>query len=531
MSQISVNNLSFSYESSYDPVFENVSFTLDTDWKLGFIGRNGRGKTTLLNLLLGRYPYKGSITASVSFDYFPFEVKNVARNTVDVIKSCIAPYDEWECEMQRLLDLQTEQALEAYGDLFERYTYADGYTIESLIEQEIGKMGMSSEILSRPFDTLSNGERTRVLLAALFLKHDNFLLIDEPTNHLDAKGREAIADYLAAKKGFILVSHDRDLLDRAVDHILCINRANIEVQQGNYTSWQINKDQQDAFELAENNRLTKEVANLTLAAQQKAGWSDRLERTKIGNRPQDQVPPDRGFIGHKSAKMMKRAKVIEQHAQRALQEKSALLKNLEQADALKLSPLHYRNSRLVQAIGLSINYGNQPLFQGLDFMVEQGDRVALCGGNGCGKSSILKLLLGQNIPSTGQLLYSGDLIISYVAQDTSFLQGDLKAFALNQQIDESLFKAILRKLDFSRIQFEKDMSEFSGGQKKKVLLAKSLCQQAHLYVWDEPLNFIDILSRVQIEELILRSAPTMLFVEHDKRFVQNIATKIVTIGN
>ncbi|WP_312645257.1 ribosomal protection-like ABC-F family protein [Hydrogenoanaerobacterium sp.] len=530
MSQINANNLSFSYDSSYDPIFENVSFTIDTDWKLGFIGRNGRGKTTLLNLLLGRYSYSGSITAPVSFDYFPFEVEDTAQNTIDVMKSSIAPYAEWEQEMQRLLALQTEEALLAYGDLLEHYIAADGYTIDSLIEQELGKLGMNGEVLSRPFDTLSNGERTRVLLAALFLKHGNFLLIDEPTNHLDAQGREAVANYLAAKKGFILVSHDRDLLDRVADHILSINRTNIEVQRGNYTSWQQNKDRQDAFELAENDRLKKEVSKLTAAAKQKAGWSDRLESTKIGHRPPDQVPPDRGFIGHKSAKMMKRAKVIEQHAQRALEGKSALLKNLEHADSLKLSPLPYRSTRQVQAVNLSIHYGDQPLFDHLNFTVEAGERVALCGGNGCGKSSILKLLLGDNIPSTGQLLHSGDLIISYVAQDTSFLQGDLKTFAQHEQVDESLFKTILRKLDFSRVQFEKDMSEFSGGQKKKVLLAKSLCQQAHLYVWDEPLNFIDILSRVQIEQLILEFSPTMLFVEHDKRFVENIATKKVVIG-
>ena len=529
VSQINVSHLSFRYDTSFDPIFEDVSFTLDTDWRLGLIGRNGRGKTTLLQLLLGRYPYQGAITASVDFEYFPFDVEEPSHETLAVMKSCIAPYREWELQMERLLDDGSEAALSEYGTVLEQYLSADGYTIDSRIEEELGRLGMPGELLHRPFDTLSHGERTRVLLAALFLRPGCFLLIDEPTNHLDGPGRDAVADYLAGKKGFILVSHDRELLDRATDHIMAINRSDIEVQQGNYSVWQENKDRRDAFELAENERLKKDIARLGAAAKQRAGWSDALESTKIGHRPPDQVPPDRGFIGHKSAKLMKRAKVIERRAQQAVEEKSALLKNLETADELKISPLDWRNRRLLEVSGLSIDYGSGPLFEPLSFAVEPGERVALCGSNGCGKSSILHLLLGEDIPHEGGVLLSSGLEISFLPQDTSSLRGGLREFAQRREIDESLFKAILRKLDFSRVQFEKDIAEFSGGQKKKVLLAASLCERAHLYVWDEPLNFVDILSRVQIEELILRSGPAMLFVEHDRRFTDRIATKIVQL--
>ncbi len=121
------------------------------------------------------------------------------------------------------------------------------------------------------------------------------------------------------------------------------------------------------------------------------------------------------------------------------------------------------------------------------------------------------------------------LKISYVSQDTSFLSGNLSDFAMEHDIDESLFKAILRKLDFSREQFAKDISDFSGGQKKKILIAKSLCEKAHLHIWDEPLNFIDVISRMQIEELLLEFKPTILFVEHDNAFCENIATKTVRL--
>ena len=157
----------------------------------------------------------------------------------------------------------------------------------------------------------------------------------------------------------------------------------------------------------------------------------------------------------------------------------------------------------------------------------RGDRIALEGKNGCGKSSILKLLYGHSIDYLGIKERGSNLTISYVPQDTSRLRGTLSDFAFSEHIDESLFKAILHKMGFQRQQFEKDITNFSEGQKKKALIAKSLCQQAHLYIWDEPLNFIDTYSRIQIENLLMQFRPTMIFVEHDKTFQNKIATRII----
>ncbi len=193
--------------------------------------------------------------------------------------------------------------------------------------------------------------------------------------------------------------------------------------------------------------------------------------------------------------------------------------------------LAYHKNRLAELENLSIFYGEKVICQDIGFTVEQGDRIAISGKNGSGKTSILKLICGEDISYTGTFRKGSQLKISYVSQDTSHLRGNLTDYAANNGIDESLFKTILRKLDFSRIQFEKDMSSFSGGQKKKVLIAKSLCEKAHLHIWDEPLNFIDIISRMQIEELLLEYAPTLIFVEHDSEFCKNIATKIVELGH
>ena len=165
----------------------------------------------------------------------------------------------------------------------------------------------------------------------------------------------------------------------------------------------------------------------------------------------------------------------------------------------------------------------------VSFQVERGERVALEGGNGSGKSSLLKLLLGEDIDHTGRVERASGLVVSYVSQDTGHLAGGLTDYARGLEIDESLFKTILRKLGFERVQFEKDMADYSGGQKKKVLIAGSLCQKAHLYVWDEPLNFVDIYSRMQIEALLKRFSPTMVFVEHDRAFREMVATRRVLV--
>ncbi|TMV48784.1 ABC-F type ribosomal protection protein [Paenibacillus mesophilus] len=492
MSLIQVKHLTFAYDGSYDNIFEDVSFNLDTDWKLGFTGRNGRGKTTLLNLFLGKYEYRGSISAQVQFEYFPFHVENKGHNTLDVIGDFYPDYVHWE------------------------------------LMREMSLLKVSEDVLYRPFDSLSNGEQTKMMLAALFLKENRFLLIDEPTNHLDMEARHLVSQYLNMKSGFILVSHDRAFLDNCVDHILSINKTNIEIQKGNFSDWWERKERQDQYELAENDKLKKDIKRLAQAAERTSGWSHEVEMTKNGTRNSGSKV-DKGYIGHKAAKMMKRSKNLEHRQHSAIEEKSALLRNVESSESLMLSQLSYHKSQLAELDRVSIHYGDKTVCADVSFTIEKGERIALSGRNGTGKSSILKLIVGEDIPYTGVFRMGSQLKISYVSQDTSHLQGTLTDYARDQGIDESLFKAILRKLDFSRIQFEKDISSFSGGQKKKVLIAKSLCEEAHLHVWDEPLNFIDVISRMQIEQLLMEHNPTIVFVEHDREFCNNIATKIVKL--
>ena len=494
MSIIQINNLSFTYDGSFDPVFENVSFQIDTNWKLGFIGRNGKGKTTFLKLLTGEYEYSGSILSSVEFEYFPYRIENKEQLTYEIAEYVNPAMEQWE------------------------------------LLRELNLLDADAEILYRPFCSLSFGEQSKVLLAALFLKEHAFLLIDEPTSHLDAAARDKVAEYLSHKKGFILVSHERDFIDRCVDHVLVLNRRSIEVCKGNFSSWYRDKTARDEAERRQNERLKKDIVKLKEAAKRTERWSDKVESTKTGSRVAG-LRPDRGHIGHQAAKMMKRSKTLEHRRENAVQEKEKLLKDVESLDSLKLNILKHHSSRLIALRDLSIRYpdADEPLFENFSMEIRPGDRIALSGKNGCGKSSLIRLILGEEVPHTGEIYTAGGLRISYISQDTSYLRGTLSEFAAEYGLDGSLFRTVLAKLGLERSQFETRIETYSEGQKKKVLLAKSLCEPAHLFIWDEPLNYIDIFSRIQLEDLLLSCCPTMLFVEHDRTFREKIATETISL--
>ena len=510
MSQISVNGLTFCYEGSFDNIFEDLSFSIDTDWKLGFIGRNGKGKTTFLNILMGKYAYTGSVSASVRFEYFPYQLSDEQINMpASEFIADIKP----DCEEWRVI-------------------------------RELSLLSEEADILYRPFKTLSHGERTKVMLAVLFSGENDFLLIDEPTNHLDSNAREIVKEYLASKNGFILVSHNRDLLDHCIDHVLVLNRKSIDVQNGNFSVWWENKQRRDNFAIAENEKHKKEIKKMRQSAKRTAEWADKSERTKIGFDPikeHDRSISARAYIGAKTKKMQKRVKEMQNRIAHEIEEKEGLLSDIERTAELKLSPLDHHKNILVNVRDYSFRYNDadHPILNQLTFDVKKGDRIALVGQNGCGKSTLIKRILQRagmdselgDFTESGELEVASGLIISSVSQDTSFLHGSIWDFCEEKGLDRTMFGALLRQLDLERVQFTKNMEDFSEGQKKKVLIASSLLTPAHLYIWDEPLNYIDIFSRMQIEKLLNEYQPTLLFVEHDVRFRELVANNTLALSS
>jgi lincosamide and streptogramin A transport system ATP-binding/permease protein len=500
MSLINVSNLTFGYDGSSDLVFDNVSFQIDTDWKLGFCGRNGRGKTTFLKLLLGKYAYQGSISSSVVFEYFPFQTDGREQlSTLEVLTYVAPEVLLWQIHKERSL------------------------------------LNVGEDVLYRPFCSLSGGEQTKMLLAGLFLRENSYLLIDEPTDHLDMEAREMVARYLHHKSGFILVSHDRSFLDACTDHTLSINKQNIEMIKGSYSVWWEQKQRRDAYETAQNDKLAKEIGRLESAARQSSAWADKVESTKLGKGAAALRENGHGGKGamayhaEQSRRMQQRRKNLEHRQQSGIEEKRKLLKNIENTESLCIHPQTYHTPRLLSLDNVTVAYNGRQVVTDVSFTLERGDRLALTGGNGSGKSSLLKIICGEQIPYAGVAHIGSRLAISYVPQHADDLSGTLDTYAAERQINRTLLMTILRKLDFSRTQFNMDMRYYSEGQKKKVLLACSLCEQAHVYIWDEPLNYIDVLSRIQIEALILASRPTLLFTEHDRMFCDRIATRNINL--
>ncbi len=488
MSQIQISNLNFIYPGQTEYIFKNVNLTLDTNWKLGLIGRNGSGKTTLLKLLLGEYECNGAISKNVNFEYFPYEILKEDILTIDIAYEIIPDLEEWRL----------------YKEL-------------NLIEVDIG-------ILYRKFNTLSGGEKIKFLLTCAFLKEDKFLLIDEPTNHIDEQSKNSLINYLKQKKGFIIISHDRMILNETVDHILYIGNQTITLEQGTYNSWKLNKTNNDNNEIEQNKKLKNDIIKLDSIAKKTESWSNSIEKSKKG-------AVDKGYVGHQAAKMMKRAKVLENRRDKKLEEKSSLLKDVDILPDLQMKPLTASRKNLILAQNLSIFYGKKIIFNNLNFELNVGERVAIKGKNGSGKSSIIKLIVGENIPSNKRIRIMPNLKISYVAQLTDEVKGNISEYARYNKVDEGVFRAMLQKLGVDKEKLDKDLSNLSEGQKKKVMIARSIAEDSEIYIWDEPLNYLDIQSREQIETMLIKYKPTMLFIEHDDIFIDKIATKIIELSN
>lgn len=500
MAMIDVKNLTFGYDGSTENLFENCSIRIDTDWKLGLVGRNGRGKTTFLKLLKGELLYSGHITGLTEFVSFPFEIKDTEQFASEVISRIAPNAEDWQ------------------------------------IRREMNLIGLSENVLYMPYCLLSGGEKTKLQLICLFLDEGRFPLIDEPTNHLDMNGREMAAAYLKKKGGFILVSHDRNFLDNCTDHTMSINRTNIDIMPVSFSLWQEENDKKLQFEQTQNDRLKKDIARLKKSEEAAEKWSNISESKKIGFDPRitEKSIGRRSFEGAKSKKMMKHAKTMERRFENKIEEKASLLKNLEKREDLVITgEKHYADS-LITVKDLALYYDDKQITKPMNFEIKQGMRYAVTGTNGCGKSTLLKFLSGEgspycdsNLKKTGEVYRASGITISYVCQDTSFLKGTLHEYALNEHVDEPRYKAILRKMGFSKENLDQEISSFSEGQKKCAVIAMSLCQSANLYLWDEPLNYVDVYIRQTIEEMLSETDITMVFVEHDKAFVEKIADFII----
>lgn len=486
MGPIIIKNLSFAYPGQ-TPLFNNCQLNLSSSWKLGLLGRNGRGKTTLLKLLQGQLAYQGTIQANLNFSYFPPSI----ASPDEMAGTAIEPFapEQWK------------------------------------VERELNLLHTDPAILWAPYNTLSGGERTKLLLAALFTQDQSFILLDEPTNHLDQRGRKEVANYLQKKKqGFIIVSHDQHFLDQIIDHTLVIERQQLVLEQGNYATYFHEKARRDQEATSSNRKLKASIKQLQTARNQRQQWAQRAEGEKKNN-----AHADKGFIGAKAAKMMKKTTTMEKRLDQAIQQKKGLLKNIEQVVPLSINCLPTHHPVLLTLDNTTLAFPGRTLIHNLSFQVHPHEQVLLCGDNGTGKSSLFKAITGHfNGQTQGAMQLAHNCRISLVRQ-IYHNHGSLRQFAKQNQLEYGQFLNLLRKLGMERSSFSTPIEELSMGQQKKVELARSLAEPANLYLWDEPLNYLDTYNQQQLIQLIKEARPAMLIIEHDQHFINEVASKTITI--
>ena len=487
MALINIKDLTFGYDGSEKNIFENINIGIDTTWRLGLAGRNGRGKTTFFKLLRGELQYSGTITGVPETIMFPSEDMPEA--------------EDWK------------------------------------IRKELNLMGADPDIMYRPMDTLSGGERTKLMLANLFAIDGLYPLIDEPTNHLDRIGREKVAEYLSTKEGFILISHDREFMDRSTDHTLVITKTGIELTANTFSVWWDNNEKRMEGEAARNEQLKKEMGAIDEAMKKNAKWASKAESVKNRANAPHKIAEDhfrRAYEAEKSRKLMSLASNLQNRNEKKLEEKKGLLRDIEKTEELKIVGSTHHNKTPIILKDVTLKRYGEIITENFSLTVEQGSIISLQGPNGCGKSTLIKYLTGsgedEGITAEGDIYIAPGLKISYVGQDTSSLHGTIYETAIDRGVDKTLLSTILVKMGFTKEMLARDVDALSLGQKKSVMIALSLCEQADLYLWDEPLNYIDVYMRKEIERLVKQSSVTMLFVEHDRKFAEEVSDVEIIMG-
>ena len=511
MSRIYIKDMSFSYKTYYESVFSNVTLSMDTTWKLGIIGRNGRGKTTLLRLINGELnPDAGTICKTVNTEYFPYDYQGKYENTFDVIKECIGNIRSLEENLEN-------------PDILEKYMELDGFEVEGRIKRELKRIHLKEEVLYRSFKSLSGGEQTKALLIALFLKKNTFVLLDEPTNHLDVTGKEEVANYLSKKKGFILVSHEREFLDKTIDHVLAINKSNITIEKGNYSTWKSNFDAREDFEIRTRMNLMKEIEKLEGHAEKKREWAGISNTQKYHFVSNSRTNGAQSYMGQ-----AKRAKKrIEQN----ILHKKKLLQNLEEKKVLEFLQDEVEDEYLIRVKNLNFSYHKETkLLNNVTFDVKKHDALWIKGDNGCGKSTLLRLITDK--ADLESITYSKGITFSVLTQEPVFEYNILGVDFLKQNSSLETYEESIRLCQIFDISMEllsKPCEKLSKGERKKIYLAKILAEKNNVMIMDEPLNYMDVMFREQLTTAIKELRPTLIFVEHDNSFGEQLATDILNL--
>ena len=470
MSLIQVSNLTFGYEGSFDNVFENASFSIDTNWRCGFIGRNGRGKTTFLNLLLGKYAYSGTISASVNFEYFPFEVENPDDTPLEIAESIMPDFEMWR------------------------------------LTREFNLLDADPGLLYRPYSTLSYGERTKVLLSILFIRENSFLLIDEPTNHLDIESIEWLEDFLMNNaKAVMVISHDKAFVDHITTRTIEIARGRIYDYKVNYSHYlELRRERREQQQAAYDNQQ-KMIAETR----------EFIERFKGTYSKTNQV--------QSRVRMLEKLELIEVDEE----DRSALNLRFPPAPRSGSYPVitselgkAYGDHRVFSDVSITIGRGDKVAFVGRNGEGKSTMVKAIMGQIDFEG----EIRIGHNvrIGYFAQNEASGlDESITVFKTVDDIAVGDIR----------TRIRDILGAFMFGKEASEKLVKVLSGGERTRLAMIKLLLEPVNLLILDEPTNHLDLKTKEILKEALMAFDGTLIVVSHDREFLDGMVSKVYEFRN
>ncbi len=512
MIDISVSNLVKEFEVG-SKILDGLTFQIDTGERVGLLGPNGCGKTTLLKILTGSMDYdEGEVVIAPGkrlglISQIP--VYPQGYTVEDVLDAAFATLRAMEGEMealtQKMADGAGDPALMArYDKLTAAFQSGGGYETETNKNKVCNGLSISAEMRSRAFDQLSGGEKTRVNLGRLILEDTDILLLDEPTNHLDLRATEWLEEYLERFKGTVLtVSHDRYFLDKVVDRVIEIQGGKAEFYSGNYSFYAVEKERRYEEKLRQYEKEQAKIEQLEKAAEQLRTWA---------------------YSG--MDKTFRRAQSMEKRIEKM---RVTDRPRKERKLTVRFGEREFRGDEVLTIKNLQKSFDGRTLFSDVNLEVAGGERIALLGDNGTGKSTLIKILMGEETPDAGKLRLGPTVKIGYLPQIIHFAHPE------RSLVDTMLYdldctpQAARDRLAAFRFRGEdvfKPVSALSGGEQSRLRLCMLMDAKINLLILDEPTNHLDIQSREWIEEAVEEYEGNLLFVSHDRYFIDRFATRI-----